>query len=165
VGTGIGGGGVVGGCMLHGLLHPEMGHMRPPHDRAVDPFDGVCPYHGDCLEGLASGPAIERRWGRPGHTLPDDHPAWALEADYLAHALANLVCILSPRRVILGGGVMEQRQLFPLVRARTRELLNGYVQHPAILDDMDSYIVPPGLGNQSGILGALVLAEQAAARG
>jgi fructokinase len=160
VGTGIGGGGLVEGRLLHGLVHPEMGHVRVPHDTAADPFAGACPFHRDCLEGLASGPALQARWGRPAEELPDDHPAWALEAHYLALALANFVCTLSPRRIILGGGVMDRRVLFPLVRARLRALLNDYVQAPEILREMDGYVVPPGLGARTGVLGALALARE-----
>ena len=162
IGTGIGGGGMVDGRLIHGLVHPEMGHIRVPHDRARDPFPGVCPYHGDCLEGLATGPALEERWGQRGETLPADHPAWQLEAEYLALGLVDIICILSPERIIVGGGVMDQRHLFPLVRQRVQELLHGYVQVPAILDQIDEYIVPPGLGNRSGVLGAIALARQAA---
>ena len=162
IGTGIGGGGMVNGKLVHGLVHPEMGHVRIPHDWDRDPFGGVCPYHGDCLEGLATGPALEARWGQRGETLPIDHPAWALEAEYLALGLVNFICILSPQRVILGGGVMEQRHLFPLVRRNVQGLLNGYLQAPAILDRIDGYIVPPALGNRSGVLGAIALAQQAA---
>jgi len=161
VGTGIGGGGMVNGKLIHGLMHPEMGHIRIPHDRDRDPYTGFCPYHGDCLEGLAAGPALEGRWGQRGETLPADHPAWLLEADYLAFGLVNIICILSPQRIILGGGVMQQRQLFPLVRRRVRELLNGYIPVPAILDQIDDYIVPPGLGDRSGVLGAIALAQHA----
>ena len=160
IGTGIGGGAMVGGRPVHGLLHPEMGHMLITR-RADDEFEGTCPYHEVCFEGLAAGPAIERRWGRKAETLLEDHPAWELEAHYLALGVANLICALSPQRVILGGGVMSQRHLFPLVRQKTVELLNGYVQADAILENIDSYIVPPGLGNQAGILGALALAQQA----
>jgi fructokinase len=162
IGTGIGGGGMVNGKLIHGLVHPEMGHIRIPHDWDRDPYAGACPYHGDCLEGLATGPALEARWGQRGETLPADHPAWELEAGYLALGLVNIICILSPERIIMGGGVMEQRQLFPLVRGRVRELLNGYLQAPAILDQIDGYIVPPGLGNRPGVLGAIALAQQTA---
>jgi fructokinase len=165
VGTGIGGGGMVGGQLIHGLLHPEMGHFRVPHDRERDPFDGVCPYHGDCLEGLATGPALEARWGRPAEKLPVHHPAWELEADYLALGLVSIICILSPQRVILGGGVMKQRHLFPLVRRRVQELLNGYLQAPAILDRIDDYIVPPALGSRAGVLGAIALARHHSSKG
>lgn len=163
IGTGIGGGGMVGGTLIHGLLHPEMGHLRIPHDRERDPFEGCCPYHGDCLEGLASGPALEARWGVRAERLPPDHPAWDLEAEYLALALHNLVCALSPQRVILGGGVMRQEHLFPRIRARLRDLLNGYIPVPAILtQEIEAYVVPPGLGDRAGVLGALALAMRAA---
>lgn len=160
VGTGIGGGGIIGGRLMHGLVHPEMGHMRIPHDRQADPYEGFCPYHGDCWEGLAAGPAIERRWGMRAELLPADHPAWALEAEYLALGLHNLICTLSPQRIILGGGVLSQPGLMPLVRARTLELLQGYVQSPALLKHIDQYIVAPGLGAQAGVLGAFALASQ-----
>lgn len=162
VGTGIGGGGMINGQLMHGLVHPEMGHIRLPHDHAADPFPGRCPYHGDCLEGMASGPAMEDRWGQKAQTLPEDHPAWDLEATYLAYAMVNFICTLSPERLILGGGVMQQRQLFPRIRRKTVELLNDYVRSPAILDDVDGYIVPPALGNQAGMLGAIALAQRAA---
>jgi fructokinase len=158
VGTGIGGGGLVHGRRMRGLVHPEMGHLRVPHDRAADPFPGSCPYHGDCLEGLASGPAMNARWGQPAETLPDDHPAWELEARYLALAVNDLVCTLSPQRIILGGGVMERRLLFPLLRQNVLALLNGYVRSEALLSQVDRYIVPPALGTRTGVLGALALA-------
>jgi fructokinase len=161
IGTGIGGGAVAGGRLLHGLLHPEMGHVRLPHDWQQDPYAGHCPYHGDCLEGLAAGPAIGERWGQRAETLAPDHPAWALEAHYLALGLVNFIVTLSPQRIILGGGVMEQPQLFPLIRRRVLELLNGYVQSPRLLEGIDMYIVPPALGNRAGVLGALALAQQA----
>ena len=160
VGTGIGGGGMVGGELMHGLVHPEMGHMLLPRDPAADAFEGCCPFHGDCLEGLASGPAIAARWDRPATELPPDHPAWALEAEYLALMCANLTVVLSPQRIVLGGGVMEQRQLFPAIRRRLQERLAGYVQSPAILEDVDAYVVPPGLGSLAGVLGALALAKR-----
>lgn len=159
IGTGLGGGGMVNGKLMHGLLHPEMGHICLPH-HPDDPFAGACPYHGDCLEGVAAGPALESRWGRRGETLPVDHPAWELEAHYLALGLVNFICTLSPQRIIMGGGVMEQTQLFPMVRRKVQQLLNGYVQSPTILEQIDRYIVPPGLGNRAGVLGAIALAEQ-----
>ncbi|MCD4783524.1 MAG: ROK family protein [Candidatus Eremiobacteraeota bacterium] len=159
IGTGLGGGGMVRGKLIHGLIHPEMGHMRIPHDREKDPYQGKCPYHGDCLEGLACGPAIEERWGQKAHTLPPDHPAWDLEAHYLALGLHNLICTLSPRRIIMGGGVMKQSQLFPKIRKKVLKLLNGYIQSPEILEHIDRYIVPPGLGERSGVLGAIALAK------
>jgi len=162
IGTGIGGGGMVNGHLMHGLIHPEMGHLRLPHDRQADPFAGICPFHGDCLEGLASGPAIERRWGQPAETLPPEHPAWALEAHYLALGVVNWIYTLSPQRIILGGGVMQQAHLFPFIRQEIQTLLGGYLHSPAILEHMDVYIVPPALGKRAGVLGALALAMDAA---
>ncbi len=160
IGTGIGGGGMVNGRLMHGLIHPEMGHIRLPHDREIDPYAGHCPYHHDCLEGLASGPAIGARWGQPAETLEPDHPAWDLEAHYLALALVNFICTLSPQRIVMGGGVMNQPQLFPMVRQKVQEQLNNYVQSPAILEEIDSYIVPPKLGSRAGVLGAMALAQR-----
>ncbi len=165
IGTGIGGGGMVNGKLIHGLIHPEMGHIRIPHDRNLDPYAGCCPYHGDCLEGLAAGPALEERWGQRAETLPADHPAWQLEAEYLALGLVNFICTLSPQRIIMGGGVMQQPHLLPLVRRRVQDLLNGYLQVPMILERIDDYIVPPELGNRAGVLGAIALGQQAAGRG
>lgn len=161
VGTGLGGGGLANSQPLHGLLHPEMGHIRIPHDWDADPFPGTCPYHGDCLEGLASGPALEKRWGRRAETLPAGHPAWALEAHYLALALVNYVAVLSPQRIIIGGGVSQQPELLPLVRREVQNLLKGYIRAPEILEEIGDYIVPPELGKRAGVLGALVLAQKA----
>ena len=161
VGTGIGGGALVNGVPLHGLVHPEMGHVRVRHDRERDPFEGTCPFHGDCVEGLAAGPAMGRRWGVPAETLPAGHPAWELEASYLAELLAGLVCTLSPQRIVLGGGVMSGPGLFPLLRRETVRLLAGYVASPSILTGIDDYLVPPGLGDRSGRLGAIALARDA----
>ena len=161
IGTGVGGGGMVGGQLMHGLVHPEMGHIRMPRPRDDD-FPGICPYHGDCFEGLACGPALKARWGQPAETLPPDHPAWDLEAQTIALGLCNYIFTLSPQRIIIGGGVMAQAQMFPLVRRKVQTLLAGYVQTPAILGDgIDSYIVPPGLGNMAGVLGAIALAQAA----
>lgn len=159
VGTGIGGGAMVNGEVIHGLLHPEMGHIRIPHDLASDPYPGACPYHQDCLEGLASGPAMQARWGVPAQHLPADHPGWTLEARYLALGLATWVCTLSPERILLGGGVIQQNRLFPMIRKELLRLLNGYVHARALLEEIDSYVVPPQLGNRAGVLGAMVLAE------
>ncbi len=161
IGTGIGGGAMVNGRLLHGLIHPEMGHIGLVHDWQKDPYPGRCPYHGDCLEGMAAGPAIGERWGVSATDLPPDHPAWGLEAEYLAQALRTFICTLSPQRIIMGGGVMAQPQLFPLLRQKTQATLNGYVQHPAILVEIERYIVPPGLGNRAGVLGAIALGQQA----
>lgn len=161
IGTGIGGGGMVNGQLMHGLIHPEMGHIRLPHDWDRDPYKGHCPYHGDCLEGMAAGPAIADRWDQPAETLPPDHPAWELEAEYLAYALVNFILTVSPQRLILGGGVMEQPHLFSMIRQQVLALLNGYVQSPQILERIDEYIVPPALANRAGVLGALALGERA----
>jgi len=135
--------------------------MRLPHDWQADHFPGLCPFHGDCLEGMAAGPAMRVRWGQPAETLPADHPAWQLEAHYLALALSNLIVTISPQRIILGGGVMSEPHVFSALRGEVLELLNGYVQAPAILQHINEYIVPPGLGNRSGVLGAFALAEAA----
>ena len=151
VGTGIGGGAVANGRPVHGLVHPEMGHVRIPHDRIADPFAGVCPRHGDCWEGLAAAPALTARWGRPAESLPDDHPAWPMEARYLALGIVNVILTLSPERVVLGGGVMARAGLLKRVRGSVSELLGGYVRA--------AEIVAPALGERSGVLGALALAE------
>ncbi len=164
IGTGIGGGAMVNGAMVHGLLHPEMGHLSVPHDRAVDPYEGFCTFHGDCFEGLASGPALEARWGARAETLPAEHPAWDLEATYIAEAFRSVICVLSPQRIILGGGVMSQPHSLPLVRTKLLHTLNGYIQAKALVDDIESYVVPPSLGNQAGVLGAIALGMQAAKR-
>lgn len=159
VGTGVGGSAVINGHLLHGLVHPEMGHIAIPHDWQADPFPGHCPYHGDCLEGLASGPAIAKRWGQAGESLPADHPGWSLEAHYLALGLGTLICALSPQRVILGGGVMQQGHLFAKIRAAVQARLNGYIQASALLQQIDTYIVPAALGDRAGVVGALALAR------
>lgn len=161
IGTGLGGGGMVNGKLMHGLLHPEMGHMFIPHNWDADPYAGWCKYHGDCWEGLAAGPAIADRWKKKAQELPINHPAWELEAHYLSLGLINIITTLSPQRIIMGGGVMEQHQLFPLIYERVRSLLNGYIQSPQILEHMDEYIVPPALGDRAGVLGAIALAELA----
>lgn len=156
IGTGVGVGVYAEGKLVHGLVHPEGGHVlirRHPEDA----FAGSCPYHGDCLEGMAAGPAIEKRWNRKGQELPADHPAWALEAYYIGQAVANTVLMLSPEKVILGGGVMKQRHLFPAIRAEVSKNLNGYVKSDQILKEIDQYIVPPGLGDNAGLCGALAL--------
>jgi fructokinase len=160
VGTGIGGGAIVGGQLVHGMLHPEMGHIRVPHDSAADPYKGSCPYHDDCLEGLACGLAMEERWGARAETLAPTHPAWELEAHYLALGLATWVCTLSPRRIIIGGGVMRHTELLPRVRAKLATLLNGYIRTPEILDRLDEYVVAPALREDAGVLGAIALAQR-----
>ena len=163
IGTGIGGGGMVNGKLMHGLLHPEMGHIMISHDKERDPFEGACPFHQDCFEGLASGPAIEKRWAQKAETLPPDHHAWELEAHYVALGLVNFITALSPQRIIIGGGVGGREELLPLIRKNVQTILNGYVQSPSITKDIDEYIVPPGLGGRSGILGAIALAKDAIA--
>jgi fructokinase len=162
VGTGIGGGGMVEGRLLHGMMHPEMGHIRVPHDRDQDPYEGQCIYHGDCLEGLACGPAMEERWGQPAETLPPEHAAWELEARYLALGVVNYTLTLAPQRVIMGGGVMNQKRLFPMIRVNVRALLNDYLQVPEVTTDLEQFVVPPELGARAGVLGAIALAERAA---
>jgi fructokinase len=158
VGTGIGGGALVDGRPVHGLVHPEMGHVRVPHDRTRDPFDGTCPHHGDCWEGLASAPALAARWGREAEALPDDHPAWELEAHYLALGLTSVVLVLSPERIVLGGGVMTRMQLYPAVRRELAALIGGYLRTPALGAGIETYVVPPALGDRAGVLGALAIA-------
>jgi fructokinase len=159
IGTGIGGGYIRGGKPMLGMLALEMGHLRIPHDLYLDPFPGSCPFHGDCLEGLASGPAIETRLEVKGEALPDNHPFWGMEADYVASALVNLILTLSPRKIILGGGVMQRGFLFPEIRRIVQGKLNGYVVHASLQENIDRYIVAPGLGSQSGSLGAIAMAQ------
>ncbi|MCQ6561111.1 ROK family protein [Paenibacillus mendelii] len=161
IGTGVGVGVYTEGKMVHGLVHPEGGHVltrRHPEDD----FAGVCPYHGDCLEGMAAGPALEKRWKVKGSELTVDHPAWTIEAFYIGQAVASAILMLSPKKIILGGGVMHQEQLFPMIRAEVKKNLNGYVSAKAILEDIDSYIVSPGLGDNAGLCGALALGLAAA---
>lgn len=159
IGTGIGGGCVINGRPYNGLLNPEMGHLRIPHDLQLDPYPGNCPFHGDCFEGLASGPAILGRLGVAAEALPDEHAFWELEACYIAAALANLILTLSPKKIILGGGVMGRAFLFPKIRLKVQDLLQGYVNHPFLFSEIENYILPPALGNLSGSLGAIVLAQ------
>ncbi len=160
IGTGVGVGVYAEGKLVHGLVHPEGGHIltrRHPDDT----YEGFCPYHGDCLEGIAAGPALEGRWKVKGSELPEDHPAWAMEAFYIGQAVAGTILMLSPKKVILGGGVMHQKQLFPLIREEVRRNLNGYVRASAVLEGIDDYIVPPGLGDNAGLCGSLALGLKA----
>ncbi len=166
VGTGIGAGLVIDGAPVHGLLHPEAGHIRVPHDRARDPFDGVCPFHGDCWEGLACGPALRARWEADPAGLPDAHPAWALEAEYLAAGILAVVLIAAPQRMILGGGVMEAPGLLEQVRAELERLLGGYLDGAE--GELRDFLVAPALADDAGVLGAIALAathDTAAAEG
>lgn len=161
VGTGVGGGVMVEGRMVHGMLHPEVGHMiLRPHPLDPNP-KGVCPYHDGCLEGLAAGPAIGARVGGDARLLGDEDPTFDIEAYYLAQMCVNLILVASPQRIILGGGVMERRGLFPKVRKETQRLLGGYVQHASILEEIDQYIVPPRLFPISGLMGAYLLGLRA----
>lgn len=164
IGTGIGAGLLIDDRPVHGLVHPEVGHLRVPHDRDRDPFAGSCPFHGDCWEGLASGPALRERWGAEPHELADDHPAWELEAEYVALGVLAIVMVASPHRVILGGGVMERGPMFALVRERLRTLVAGYLVHPRLGPEVADYLVGPELGDDAGVLGAIALARDAHAR-
>jgi predicted NBD/HSP70 family sugar kinase len=156
VGSGIGGGGVLDGTILHGLSHPEFGHLRVPHDFDADPFAGSCPYHGDCLEGLASGTALAARWGIPASELTDP-AAWELEARYLALGLLAVVAVLSPERIVVGGGVAQRAGLLAQVGGELAGLLNGYLGFAL----GDGYVTAPALGSRAGVLGAIALAEHA----
>ena len=158
IGTGIGAGIISNGKLIHGLVHPEFGHITVPHDHRKDPFTGVCPYHRDCFEGLASGPAMTARWNIPPEVLPMDHIGWELEAEYISFALANLIYTVSPEIIILGGGVMNRKHLFPLIHNKTRSVMNRYIKSRAVDENISEYIVPPRLKNDSGILGALSMA-------
>ena len=165
IGTGIGGGGMSGGRLLHGLLHPEMGHMRLPR-LPGDDYPGHCPFHGDCWEGMCCGPALEARAGCVATEIPADHVAWQFTARYTANALANLTCVLSPRRIVLGGSVRKGGRLgetafFHIVRDELQRLLNGYIDAPQLTTPaISDYIVPPLLGDDAGICGAIALAQQ-----
>lgn len=158
IGTGIGGAVMINGHLIHGAGHPEMGHMRLKR-HSDDHFEGHCPFHKDCLEGLASGPAIQNRWQSPAEDLAPDHAAWNIQADYLAQACLNVLMIAPPQKIILGGGVMHQAHLFPLVRERLTDLLQGYLSYPE-LEDMDDFIVPPALGDNAGLLGCVALGQR-----
>ena len=161
VGTGIGAGLISDGRIWRGLVHPEVGHMRIPHDTQRDPFEGICTVHGDCWEGLASGPAIAARWDEDPAELPGDHPAWDLEAEYLALGILSIVSVVSPHRVIVGGGVMEHAGLLDLVRQHLRRLIAGYFETPLLGKHIDRYLVAPALGDRAGVLGAIALAQLA----
>lgn len=161
IGTGIGGGAMLDGAVIHGLVHPEMGHLRVPREPGDD-FAGVCRFHGAaCWEGMASGPALQARWGKPAEELPAEHPAWDLEARYLASGIASLVFTLSPHRIVLAGGVMQGPGRVELTRTYLLRALAGYVDDARLTEHIDEYLVPPGLGSHSGVSGALVLAERA----
>lgn len=161
VGTGIGAGVIADGRPLAGIGHYELGHIRPPHDRTRDPYGGCCPFHGDCLEGLASGPAIAERWGAPAFDLPAGHPSTELEAEYLSHLALTLILGHMPERIVFGGGVMNTPGLIEALRVRTASLIGGYLQAEQFEGDLSTYIVPPALGDLAGITGAFELAREA----
>jgi fructokinase len=158
VGTGIGGGVLVDGTPVHGLMHPEIGHMRPRRHPLEVNFDGVCPFHGDCLEGLASGAAIRARTGTELQHLAAAHAQWQMEADYLGQLCAQVVLMISPQRIVMGGGVMRQERLLPMIRQRMQHWLGGYINRRALLSEVEHYVVAPALGERAGVLGALRLA-------
>ncbi|MCI6947717.1 MAG: ROK family protein [Oliverpabstia sp.] len=156
IGTGVGAGILSGGHLVHGMLHPEFGHI-PVVKHPDDMYEGHCPYHGSCFEGMAAGPAIEERWGQKAITLKDDPKVWDIEAHYIAEACTTLIMTLSPQIIILGGGVMHQAQLFPLIREKVKSMVNGYVLTDEFAD-LDHYIVPASLHDDQGIMGAIKLA-------
>lgn len=157
IGTGIGVGIAIGGRLVHGMLHPEAGHILIT-PQAGDEEHCICPYHKNCLEGLAAGPSIEKRWGTKAVNLVDNAEVWELESEYLAQAIMNFILTVSPQRIILGGGVMHQQQLFPMIRKKVQEKMNDYIRTPE-LADMEHYIVPASLNDDQGILGCIRLAE------
>lgn len=159
IGTGVGAGIYIEGKLLHGMLHPEAGHILLTQ-RQDDTYEGTCPYHKTCLEGLAAGPAIEARWGGKAVELKDDARVWDLEAYYIAQAIVNYILILSPQMIILGGGVMHQEQLFPKIRSYVKKMMNGYIKTKEMAD-LDHYIVPASLHDDQGIMGALELGRRA----
>lgn len=165
IGTGIGGGYIKDGRPLRGIVSLEMGHIRIPHDLSLDPFRGSCPYHGDCFEGLASGPAIQARFGRRAETIADEDPFWEVEADYIAFALGNYIFTFAPRKIVLGGGVMQKNFLFERIRRKVLEVLNNYLNHSMLTEHIQEYIVPPALGYRSGVLGGIALAMEIAKAG
>ncbi len=156
IGTGVGVGVYANGKLMHGLVHPEGGHMllaKHPDDT----YKGRCPFHPNCVESLAAGPAVEERWGKKGYELADRPEVWEMEAYYIAQAVANYIMVYSPEKIILWGGIMHQGQLFDMVRAKVKEFLGGYVHHPMVNEKIDEYIIPPALGENPGILGAIWL--------
>ena len=159
IGTGVGAGIYIEGKLLHGMLHPEAGHILLSK-REDDTYEGKCPYHKTCMEGLAAGPAIQERWGKRAADLKDDERVWDLEAYYIAQALVDYILILSPQMIILGGGVMHQEQLFPQIRSYVKKMMNGYIKTKEMAD-LDHYIVPASLHDDQGIMGALELGRRA----
>jgi fructokinase len=162
VGTGIGGGAVIDGRTVKGLLHPEMGHVQVRRDSRDAQFEGICPFHGDCLEGLASGPAILARWGAPLSALAPEHIAHAVIGGYLGQLACSVTLLLSPQRIVFGGGVMDDTRLLQEIRTRASALLGGYLPHERLPAGLEIYITAPTLGTRSGLMGALLLARDAA---
>lgn len=156
MGTGVGVGVYANGALVHGLVHPEGGQILLQKD-SKDTYQGCCPFHRNCVEGLASGPAITGRYGREAKLLADNPGVWELESEYPAQAIVNYIMMYSPQKIILWGGVMHQTGLFPMIREKIKVKMNGYVNHPMILQHMDDYIIPPGLGENPGVLGAVKL--------
>jgi fructokinase len=160
IGTGIGGGGMVNGNLLHGRVHPEMGHIYIPHDLKRDPFRGICPFHGDCFEGLASGTAMQKRWGKKPENLEENLEVWSLEAHYISLALSNYTYTFSPEKIIIGGGVTRHPRLIGIIHDNVIDYLNNYPYDSEFNKNIKEYIVLPALGNRSGVLGAIALAKQ-----
>lgn len=156
IGTGIGAGAIIEGKLVHGLLHPELGHIYVKRHKD-DTYLGRCPYHDDCLEGLAAGPALEGRWNTSGANLPQNHIAWEFESYYIAQAIVNIILTISPEKIILGGGVMKQSFILPMIHVQVKKLLNGYINKKELLEEIDNYIVLPKLGDNAGLCGAIAL--------
>ena len=159
IGTGVGVGAYINGKLLHGLMHPEGGHIflqKHPEDT----YAGCCPYHGACLEGLASGLAIQGRYGKKGAELSGRDDVWELESYYIGQAVADYMMTYSPEKIILWGGVMHQEKVFDMVRKNAKEFLNGYLPEVSLPKDLSQYIVAPALGENPGIIGALCLAQE-----
>ena len=161
VGTGIGGGVVIADRTIKGLLHPEMGHIRVQRDSRDVDFPGVCPFHGDCLEGLASGPAVWARWHTQAGNLPEGHPGREILGDYLGQLAATIALLISCERIVFGGGVASGGRLLPYIRRSARHWLGGYLPIEARAGGFDRYITAPGLGDSAGAAGAFLLAMQA----
>ena len=160
IGTGIGFGVYINDQLLHGLLHPETGHMLLKKHEIDKDFHGPCPYHDNCLETLASGPAIEKRWHKSARELYDNKEVWELEAHYISEALVNCILCYSPERIILGGGVMHNEKLIDLIRVKVVEKMNNYIKKDEIIKYIDEYIVLPGLKDDAGIIGAIELGKR-----
>jgi len=164
IGTGVGAGFVIEGKTLFGLTHPEMGHILI-RQNPEDVFEGNCPTHKNCFEGLVAGPSVQARYGVKGHELPENHPIWGYLADYIGQALMTFNLILSPEIILIGGGVAQQEQLFPMIRAAFKKHMNGYMSHPILDGDLSDYILYPKNGQLAGLMGSIQLAVLAAKEG